>query len=62
MRKFFWEGNSGEKLNHLVKWNKLTKAQRDGGLDRFKQRENKEFGYLIKMGLEVYVKAEYPVV
>ena len=32
MRKFFREGNSGGKLNHSIKWNKLTKAQTDGGL------------------------------
>ena len=33
MRNFFWEGHKGGKLNHLVKWEKVTKDQKDGGLD-----------------------------
>ena len=32
MRKFFWEGNKGGKLNHLVKWDAAIKSYKDGGL------------------------------
>lgn len=32
MRTFFWEGNKGGKLNHLVKWEFVTRSQNDGGL------------------------------
>jgi len=32
MRNFFWEGNKGGKLNHLVKWDAVIKSYKDGGL------------------------------
>lgn len=32
MRNFFWEGHKGSKINHLVKWSHVTRAQVDGGL------------------------------
>ena len=32
MKNFFWEGNKGGKINHLVKWELVNKAQEDGGL------------------------------
>lgn len=31
MRKFFWEGHKEGKLNHLVKWERVIKDQKDGG-------------------------------
>ncbi|KAA0064690.1 Beta-hexosaminidase subunit [Cucumis melo var. makuwa] len=30
---FFWEEHSGSELNHLVKWNLVTRTQLDGGLE-----------------------------
>ena len=32
MRNFFWEGHKGGKLNHLAKWELVTKDLKDGGL------------------------------
>lgn len=32
MSIFFWEGQKGSKLNHLVKWSTASKALSDGGL------------------------------
>lgn len=32
MRNFFWEGQSGSKINHLVNWKKVILSQLDGGL------------------------------
>lgn len=32
MQNFFWEGNSGSKINHLVSWRKVTPSQLDGGM------------------------------
>lgn len=32
MYSFFWEGQKGSKLNHLVKWEIASKALQDGGL------------------------------
>ena len=32
MRNFFWEGHTRSKINHLVKWAKVTQPQLDGGL------------------------------
>ncbi|KAA0031516.1 Transposon TX1 uncharacterized [Cucumis melo var. makuwa] len=32
-RNFFWEGYSGSKLNHLVKWNLVSLPSKGGGLD-----------------------------
>lgn len=33
LQNFFWEGNDGGKINHLVRWNLVTKAPKDGCLD-----------------------------
>ena len=32
IRKLFWEGNSGIKINHLASWIKVKPSQLDGGL------------------------------
>lgn len=32
MCKFLWEGHSGSKLSHLVKWETVLKALQHGGL------------------------------
>jgi hypothetical protein len=31
-RKFFWQGGSLKKKYHLVKWSKICKAKKKGGL------------------------------
>ena len=32
MPKFFWKGHAGSKINHLVKWNKVSSPLKDEGL------------------------------
>lgn len=32
MRSFFWEGYNGSKVNHLVKWDVVSKSQSNGSL------------------------------
>ena len=49
-------GNNGGKLNHLAKWSKIIKRQRDGGLGL--SDLNKKYGSIIKMGVEIHVRIE----
>lgn len=28
VRKFFWEGNNGEKMNHLVEWETVSRPKK----------------------------------
>lgn len=48
MKNLFWERHQGGKINHLVKWELVTKAQEDGGL-RF--GGSKKSGPISQMGL-----------
>lgn len=32
LRNFLWEGHSGSKINHLLKWDRVTHSRLDGGL------------------------------
>ena len=51
LRNFFWEGNKGSKLNHLVKWNMVIRALSKGGLG-FGGLKSK-IGTPYQMGLEI---------
>lgn len=31
-KSFFWEGHKGSKIDHLAKWDSVSKYQVDGGL------------------------------
>ena len=49
MRNFFWEGHKGSKINHLAKWELVTKQQSEGGLD-FGGLRAKNLALLAKWG------------
>lgn len=49
MKNFFWEGHKGGKINHLVKWEVVTRAQEDGGLGLGGQRV-RNLAWLAKWG------------
>ena len=49
VRKLFWEGNKGGKLNHLVKWDAVIKSYKDGGLSLGKLK-HKNLALLSKWG------------
>lgn len=51
MRNFFWEGHNGGKMNHLVKWELVTRSQEDGGLGLHGLR-NRNSALLAKWGFQ----------
>ena len=55
VRKFFWKGNKGGKLDHLAKWDDVTKSQKDEGLGLGKLK-HKNLALLSKWGWRFLVE------
>lgn len=56
LRKFFWEGQKGNKINHLVKWNLVTRSENEGGLG-FGDLKAKNVALLAKCGWRYFNEA-----
>ena len=57
MRNFFWEGHKGSKINHLLKWNLVTRSQSEGGLG-FGGLKSKNVALLAKCGWRYFSEAD----